>query len=92
MKHNLFHMTDEEYEALNPPLIKFGFIRGKLFQEVIDDDDWIGVGYIPKPKTRFGWFLYHFIHGIAMGYRFLPVLLFSITEARHGDEYQEVIW
>jgi len=65
---SIFRMTDAEYDKLNPP-----FALG----EVSSDDEWIYIGHIPTPKTRLGWFVYDIIHGLAMRYRFLPVIVFA---------------
>ncbi|MEM7538300.1 MAG: hypothetical protein AAF639_39395 [Chloroflexota bacterium] len=44
---------------------------------------WVDVGMIPEPKTRLGWFMYHFIHGWAMGYPLHRVLAFSLIHTKY---------
>jgi hypothetical protein len=68
---NPFKMTQSEYDRLNP-----SFAVG----DVVTDDHWQYVGHIPAPKTRLGRFVYNIIHGLAMRYRLLPVLAFSLRE------------
>jgi len=81
-KRSLFFMGTDEYSNLNPPVIEIvEDENGKLYGECLSDDRWIEVGYIPTPSTRIGWFVYHFVHGLAMRYRFLPVLIFSIRNS-----------
>ncbi|MEM7531082.1 MAG: hypothetical protein AAF639_02805 [Chloroflexota bacterium] len=44
-------------------------------------DDWVFVGYVPSPKTRLGWFVYHMIHGLLMRYPLRSVIAFSLWKA-----------
>lgn len=77
-----FEMTQEEYDNLNPPILDclYDEETEKYFIELLGDDPaWIPVGYIPKPKSRLGWFMYHLVHGLAMKYPFHKVVYFSIT-------------
>lgn len=74
-------MTDEEYDELNPPHCKPLMRVDGLYFKTLDDPKWLPVGHIPMPRTRWQWFAYHMIHGLAMRYRFLPVLFYSIREA-----------
>ena len=41
-------------------------------------EEWVFVGLVPAPKSRIGWFIYHFVHGMVMGYPFKSVLAFSL--------------
>ena len=45
-------------------------------------EEWIYVGMIPRPKTRLQRFLYHMIHGLAMGYPFHRVIAFSLIHTK----------
>jgi len=76
-----FYMTEEEYESLNPPILMPLLRSDGLYFKVLQDERWLPVGYIPRPQTRRGWFLYHLAHGLAMRYRLLPVLAYSLKEA-----------
>lgn len=67
-------------KALNPP-------RELAIHPVDIPDEWIGVGYIPTPKTRLGWFTYHLIHGLAMRYPLRSVIAFSLLHTNpYGEE------
>lgn len=80
-----FHMTEADYDRLNPPILDriTDEETGKQFVEEIFDDKWLPVGYIPTPTTRLGWFTHHLIHGLAMRYPLFPVLIFAW---RHSDQ------
>ena len=93
MIKRLFFMSQEEYDRLNPPILETAQGEdGKMYIEYIIYDEWFRVGYIPRPITRLGWFVYHFIHGLAMRYRFLPVFVFSIKQSFMRPLKQEVIY
>lgn len=77
-------MTDNEYDKLNPPQLKPLLRADGLYFRALEDSRWLPVGYIPMPQTRSGWFVYHMAHGLAMRYRFLPVLFYSFREAFWG--------
>lgn len=76
-----FYMTDAEYDRLNPPQAN-GILGddGYVYEQVITDPHWLPVGYIPTPRSRLEWLVYHLLHGLAMRYRFLPVLAWSFRE------------
>lgn len=76
-----FCMTDEEYANLNPPRQKPLMRADGLYFKTLDDPKWLPVGHIPMPRTRWEWFVHHLIHGLAMRYRFLPVLFYAVREA-----------
>jgi len=83
MLRHLFTMTPEEYKRLNPPYI-LEIVEdedGNMFETHFSNDEWLPVGCIPRPRTRLGWFAYHVAHGLAMRYRFLPVLAFSFRHS-----------
>lgn len=80
-----FHMSGDEYDRLNPPFPSPLLHPDGLYFKALDDNRWLPVGYIPMPQTRLGWFVYHLIHGLAMRYRFLPVLVYSFREAFFND-------
>ncbi len=65
---SLFRMTQKEYDCLNPPpdILLSG------------DEGWHYLGHIPAPKTRIGWFVHDVLHGLAMRYRLLPVLVYAL--------------
>lgn len=70
--------TQADYDRLNPPI--FDHILGddgRIYQELLDDDRWLNVGYIPTPTTRLGWFVYHVVHGLAMRYPVASVLRYA---------------
>jgi hypothetical protein len=51
-----YYLADAEATRLNPP------------DDADERDEWLPVGYIPRPSTRFGWFVYHVVHGLWMHY------------------------
>ncbi len=86
-----FFLTDDEYERLNPPELATMLMDDGIYFRDLDDEHWLPVGYIPCPKTRFGWFIYHLVHGLAMRYRFVPVLVYafrhSLWSTRNHDAF-----
>lgn len=71
---------DFNRKALNPP-------REICIDWVEIPDKWISVGYIPKPRTRLGWFTYHMIHGLAMRYPLRSVIAFALLHTNpYGKE------
>lgn len=79
-------LSDEEYDLLNPP-DNIWVIREddlKVFYELINDDRWCWVGYIPTPQNNFGWFIYHIIHGVWMKYPLWKVVLFALDEENYS--------
>lgn len=86
-----WELTSQEQERLNPPIIEVvADEEGQMYHSVIDDSKWLYVGHIPTPQTTLGWFVYHFIHGLAMGYPARKVLLFSIEHALLGPLQVEI--
>lgn len=80
-KSSWFTMGDDEYDRLNPPVCKVILGEDGAYVRQIDDANWLPVGHIPMPKTRWGWFAYHLVHGLAMRYRLLPILIYSIRHS-----------
>lgn len=80
-----FMIGDSEYERLNPPVYESLLLNDGVYVKQIDNIGWLPVGHIPAPRTRVGWFVYHVVHGLAMRYRFLPVLVYSFREAFLND-------
>lgn len=71
---------DFDRKAMNPP-------RELNIEWVEVPDEWLGVGYIPTPRTRLGWFTYHLIHGLAMRYPLRSVIAFSLLHTNpYGKE------
>lgn len=83
---SLLCMGDDEYDRLNPPVVRAIITDDGIYLRQIDDDRWLPVGCILTPRTRLGWFVYHMVHGLAMRYRLLPVLLYSIKHAFSDSE------
>lgn len=79
-------LTDEQYDRLNPPYVDTCVLGDMLIEIVIEDTDWLPVGYIPAPTTSAGWFFYHFIHGIVMRYPLWKVLLYALAESPPLEE------
>lgn len=77
-KAPIWQLTEQEYDKRSPPVLKMQFIDDILYEEKINSDEWQPVGYIPTPKTRIGWFMYHLIHGIWMRYPIHKVVLYSL--------------
>lgn len=65
-----FLLTDDEIQDLNPP------------DDVDERDDWLPVGFIPRPHTRLAWFAYHVAHGIAMKYPLHKVLGYAFFNTK----------
>jgi hypothetical protein len=73
-------LTDEQYNRLNPPPVSLvAGDDGKPYAEIIDNPNWMWMGYIPTPKSRTGWFFHHIMHGLMMRYPFFKVLLYAIS-------------
>ncbi|HMN30828.1 MAG TPA: hypothetical protein PKE45_21925 [Caldilineaceae bacterium] len=90
-KLSWFRLTDEEADRLNPPILEVAQDEetGKTFIELLTDEQWLPVGYIPTPRTRLGWFLYHLAHGLAMRYPFHKVIGYSVHELFRKDNYAD---
>ena len=79
LRHYLERVArDFDRKALNPP-------RELCIEPVAVPDEWISVGYIPKPRTRLGWFTYHLLHGLAMRYPLRSVIAFALLNTRCDD-------
>ena len=63
-------------KSYNPPL-ELAHVTPNL------PDEWIEVGLVPKPTTRFGWFKYHLFHGLLMGYPVHRVIAFSLIHTKY---------
>lgn len=87
MLRSYFFLTEDEYERLNPPTLRPLMRADGLYFRSLQDERWLPVGYIPRPTTRIGWFVYHVVHGLAMRYRLLPVLLYAFRYSFFEDEY-----
>ena len=69
-----YHLTDEEASRLNPP------------EDADECDEWLPVGYIPRPQTRLGWLIYHWVHGLWMRYPLLKVLGYALANTKPSSE------
>lgn len=75
-----WRLTEEEADRLNPPFIP-GVIEdenGKIYIEYVVSNNWIPLGYIPKPRNEWEWFLHHLFNGLMMRYPWHKVFWFSI--------------
>ena len=68
----------EEADALNPPVLDRLCHSAVWYEEVLEDDRWLQVGYIPTPRSRLGWFAYDVAHGLAMHYPVGRVLAYAL--------------
>lgn len=85
-KHRLFvspwySLTIEEANRYNPPAYQM-----MQLEEPARYESWLPVGYIPCPRTRLGWFLYHLVHGLWMRYPLHKVLGFALAHTK-PDEF-----
>ena len=71
-------LTDAEANRLNPP------------DDALERDEWLPVGYIPRPSTRVGWFAYHLVHGLWMRYPLHKVLGYALTNTQPSLEVIDV--
>lgn len=69
-----------EITRLNPPRQEFRVIHGTYWEKVVDHPNWVGVGYVPTPKTSFYAFVYHFCMGALMHYPLLSILRFCLRK------------
>jgi hypothetical protein len=58
---------------------------GLVYEERLEDERWLGMGYVPRPRSRLGWFVYHLVHGLAMRYPWWKVLGFALAECGGCD-------
>lgn len=80
-------LTDEESARLNPPPSYFTVGDDEaVYERCLFHPDWLSVGYIPQPRTRLGWFVYHLLHGLVMRYPLRKVIGFALANTRPGDE------
>ena len=74
--------SDFDRKRLNPPIRTI--IKGKdgrQYEELLDEPGWITVGYVPKPTTSLGWFVYHITHGLLMRYPLRSVIAFALLHS-----------
>ena len=58
-----------------------------------NNDYWLPVGYIPRRTTRFGWFVYHVVHGLWMRYPWWKVVIFALMWTNPGeDDVRQRYW
>jgi len=84
VQHWLYRLAyDFDVARLNPPVrsIITNKQDGKHYEELLNDPDWLSMGYIPQPQSTLGWFRHHLIHGMMMGYPLRSVIAFSILHA-----------
>lgn len=81
-----WQLTPKESERLNPPPLEIAEDEdGQIYYKAEDEARWLFVGYIPTPQTALGWFMYHLIHGLAMGYPIRKVIIFSMAHTRESE-------
>ena len=80
-----YHLTDDEADRLNAPNSSLLVHDDALYFQYVDDPAWLHVGFVPRPTTRFGWFLHHLVHGIAMRYPFWKVIGFALFESEEDS-------
>lgn len=85
LKTKLWWLSDGEYAEKNPPLENVRTIKGEIWYQWIDDPKWLPVGYIPRPKSVFAWFVYHFIHGVWMKYPLWAIILFCLDRDNYPN-------
>lgn len=86
MKRQWWMLTEEEVARLNPPIQVHVFDENdNEYESVVYHPDWQPVGYIPSPRTRFDWFLYHLIHGLAMRYPLHKVVGFAFANTKPSE-------
>ena len=73
-----YYLTKEEATRLNPP------------DDAAERDEWLPVGYIPRPTTRLGWCAYHVVHGLWMRYPLCKVLGYAFANTRPSLEVIDV--
>lgn len=84
---NWWQLTEDEIDRLNPPPEIFvPGNDGNLYMLCSYHEGWLPVGNIPAPRTRFGWFMYHLIHGLVMRYPLWKVLGFAISNTKPGED------
>ena len=80
-----YHLTDDEADHLNAP----GYLAvydNALYFKYIDDPAWLHVGYVPRPRSRFAWFVHHLVHGLVMRYPLHKVIGFAIFESKMEED------
>lgn len=73
-KRRWWSLTDAEADRLNPP------------PDTEECEDWLTVGYIPRPATRLGWLFYHIVHGLWMRYPLHKVLGFALANTKQPED------
>lgn len=68
-------LTEAEADRLNYPCD--GCPREGMCESVAEQ--WLPVGWIPRPRTRMGWFVYHLVHGMWMRYPLHKVLGYAVV-------------
>ena len=74
-----YSLTNDEADRLNPP------------DDADRRPDWQPVGFIPRPTTRLGWFVYHVVHGLWMRYPLHKVLGYALANTQPGElDYRDL--
>ena len=81
-----FEMTPEEYHRLMPPPVRVKYIEGVVYIEQLDSKKWLHMGHAKRPRTKYGWFKYHVLHGLMMGFPLLPVLWYAWRNRSPGED------
>jgi hypothetical protein len=81
-----WQLTEAEVARHNPPMqVRVFDENDNEYESVVYHEDWQPVGYIPRPKTRPGWFMYHLIHGLVMRYPWWKVLGFAFANTKPAE-------
>ncbi len=76
MRHAII-MTPNDYERLMPPAVRVKWIEGVYYIEQLDSEKWLHMGHVKRPRTKWGWFRYHVLHGLIMGFPVLSVVVYA---------------
>lgn len=78
----------DKHDAIPP--YRYRFENGTQWCEILDDDNWMHLGYCPMPKTRWQWFVYHIAHGLLMRYPLWKILPYALKYCNPESEIDDV--
>lgn len=73
-----WRLTEEEADRFNPPPTKFKNEKKEWYRLSLNDEQWLDMGIIHRPKTRWQWFWHDLYHGYAMHYPWYKVFWWSL--------------
>lgn len=62
----------------NPPAQTVKEFDGRMWYQETNNNDWMNIGMVARPKTKWEWTRHHILHGLLMNYPLWTVLIFAL--------------